>query len=94
MTSLILLFIRFVCRIPLRMSDADLLIGDAACHGENAYTWGDIAERSLLHGDTGQVPINGDGELGIIQGKTPVNGDEISPVGKKEGFTYAPILTR
>jgi Amt family ammonium transporter len=76
------------------MSDADLLIGDEACHGENAYTWGDAPERSLLHGDTGQVPINGDGELGIIQGKTPRNGDEISPVGKKEGFTYDPILTR
>jgi Amt family ammonium transporter len=94
MTSLILLFIRFVCRIPLRMSDADLLIGDEACHGENAYTWGDAPERSLLHGDTGQVPINGDGELGIIQGKTPTNGDEIGPVAKKEGFAYDPILTR
>ena len=32
-TSLILLFIKFVLRIPLRMSEADLLIGDDAIHG-------------------------------------------------------------
>jgi ammonium transporter, Amt family len=87
MTSIILLFIRFVLRIPLRMSDEDLLIGDEACHGENAYTWDvDPPSRSLLHGDTERVPINGDGELGIIQGKTPLNGDEITPAGKKEGY--------
>jgi len=36
-TSLILLFIKFVLRIPLRMSEADLLIGDDAIHGEEAY---------------------------------------------------------
>jgi ammonia channel protein AmtB len=32
-TSLILLFIKFVLRVPLRMSEADLLIGDDAIHG-------------------------------------------------------------
>jgi len=40
MTSLILLVIRLV--IPLRMSDEQLLIGDDAVHGEEAYAlWGD-----------------------------------------------------
>ncbi|KAI8614134.1 ammonium transporter [Chytriomyces sp. MP71] len=37
MTPLILLTIGLV--VPLRMSDADLLIGDAACHGEDAYAF-------------------------------------------------------
>lgn len=89
MTSLILIFIRFVLRIPLRMSDEDLLVGDEACHGESAYTWGvePESQRSLLHGDTERVPVNGDGELGIIQGKTPLNGDEITPAGKKEAYS-------
>lgn len=32
-TSLILLFIKHVLRIPLRMSEADLSIGDAAIYG-------------------------------------------------------------
>ncbi|KAI3949415.1 hypothetical protein MKW92_019761 [Papaver armeniacum] len=39
-TSIILLLIRLV--IPLRMSDDELLIGDDAAHGEEAYAlWGD-----------------------------------------------------
>jgi Amt family ammonium transporter len=36
-TSLILLFIKFVLRVPLRMSEADLLIGDDAIHGVSQY---------------------------------------------------------
>ena len=36
-TSLILLFIKHVCRIPLRMTEEELLIGDDAIHGEEAY---------------------------------------------------------
>ncbi|RZC90689.1 hypothetical protein C5167_028520 [Papaver somniferum] len=39
-TSIILLWIRIV--IPLRMSDDELLMGDDAAHGEEAYAlWGD-----------------------------------------------------
>lgn len=37
MTSLIMLFIKYVLRIPLRMTDEHLLIGDDAIHGEEAY---------------------------------------------------------
>ena len=32
-TSLIMLFIKYVCRVPLRMSEEQLLIGDDAIHG-------------------------------------------------------------
>lgn len=41
-TSLIMLFIKHVLRVPLRMSDADLLIGDDAIHGEDAYVFDDV----------------------------------------------------
>jgi len=77
MTSLIMLFIRFVLRIPLRMSDEELLVGDDAIHGEDAYAFGET-QRSLL--DPERNPVNGDGELGpmsVIQGESPANTDEI-----------------
>lgn len=38
-TSLIMLFIKHVLRIPLRMSEEDLAIGDDAIHGEVAYSF-------------------------------------------------------
>lgn len=37
MTSLIMLFIKYVLRIPLRMTEEHMLIGDDAIHGEEAY---------------------------------------------------------
>jgi Amt family ammonium transporter len=37
-TSLIMLFISKVCRIPLRMSEEMLAVGDYAVHGEEPYT--------------------------------------------------------
>lgn len=40
-TSLILAFIKYVCRIPLRMSEEHLLVGDFAVHGEDPYVFGD-----------------------------------------------------
>jgi Amt family ammonium transporter len=40
-TSLIMLFIKYVCRIPLRMSEEELLIGDDAIHGEDPYCFYD-----------------------------------------------------
>jgi len=65
MTSLIMVFIRYVCRIPLRMTEEQLLVGDDAIHGEDAYCFGD-QRRSLLYGDTMRTPaVGGDPELGI-----------------------------
>lgn len=40
-TSIIMCFIKYVCRVPLRMSEEDLLIGDDAIHGEEAYCFSD-----------------------------------------------------
>ncbi|KAK5129830.1 hypothetical protein LTR08_002767 [Meristemomyces frigidus] len=40
-TSLIMIFIKHVCRIPLRMTEEELLIGDDAIHGEEAYCFSD-----------------------------------------------------
>lgn len=39
--SIIMMFIKFVCRVPLRMSEAHLLIGDDIAHGEDAYCFGE-----------------------------------------------------
>ena len=40
-TSLIMMFIKYVLRVPLRMSEENLLIGDDAIHGEEAYCFYD-----------------------------------------------------
>jgi len=45
-----MIFIKYVCRVNLRMSDEDCLIGDDAVHGESAYTFGDDIDISTLHG--------------------------------------------
>ncbi|EME44737.1 hypothetical protein DOTSEDRAFT_63082 [Dothistroma septosporum NZE10] len=45
-TSLIMLFIKHVCRVPLRMTEEQLLIGDDAVHGEQAYCF--ASERRHL----------------------------------------------
>lgn len=43
-TSAIMCFIKYVCRVPLRMTDEDLIIGDDAIHGEEAYCFLDDVE--------------------------------------------------
>ena len=47
-TAIILCFIKYVLRIPLRMSEEELAIGDDAIHGEAAYVFGS-EEEALLH---------------------------------------------
>ena len=51
-TSLIMIFIKYVLRVPLRMSEADLLLGDDAVHGEAAYVFGpcDAAQDHYIQG--------------------------------------------
>ncbi|KAL2942800.1 Ammonium transporter 3 member 1 [Bienertia sinuspersici] len=51
-TSIICLFIKHVIRIPLRMSEEELIIGDDAAHGEEAYAlWADGEKYdSAVHG--------------------------------------------
>jgi len=66
-TSLILLFIKHVLRIPLRMSEEDLELGDDAAHGEAAYVFGpcEAHEEGYIQGEIAQVDSNADPELAL-----------------------------
>jgi Amt family ammonium transporter len=65
-TSLIMCFIKYVLRIPLRMSEAELLAGDDAIHGEAAYVLGPCeAHEHLLAGHYIKRSETGPGELGM-----------------------------
>jgi Amt family ammonium transporter len=74
-TSLIMLFIKYVLRIPLRMTEEELLAGDDAVHGEAAYVFGPCdAHESLLHSHEYVRRTPGDQELqlgGLITGRNP-----------------------
>lgn len=48
MTTVICLFIQYVLRIPLRMNERQLLVGDDAVHGEEAYALFFEGERSHI----------------------------------------------
>ncbi len=76
-TSLILLFIKYVLRIPLRMTDQELLIGDDAIHGERAYTLGAFGDHaaSTLHGQEPESDRQGDIEAGT--GSGDLSGKEV-----------------
>jgi len=67
-TSLILLFIKHLLRVPLRMSEEDLRIGDDAIHGEAAY--------SLLEDTDHEKDSQGSGDLQ----KESLNEIQVSPV--------------
>ena len=77
-TTLILLFIKYVLRVPLRMSEEQLLVGDFAIHGEEPYIFmfSEEQHRSLLYGDT-QAAHND--EENIIEGKLPSHVDDKLP---------------
>jgi len=83
-TSAICAFIKYVLRIPLRMSDEMLMIGDDAIHGEEAYAFYGEGERNLLYSDLSRTPGSRDVESGmgtmpVFQGKEPPrNGDGIA----------------
>jgi hypothetical protein len=65
-TSLIMLFIQYVLRIPLRMSDEMCAVGDYAVHEEESYTFA-YYNRNLLPGSS-----KGDMESGVaIEGQIP-----------------------
>jgi Ammonium Transporter Family len=54
-TSAIMAFIKYVLRIPLRMSDEHLMVGDYAVHEEESYTFA-YYNRSLINNkDEGQI---------------------------------------
>ncbi|KAK9449712.1 ammonium transporter AmtB-like domain-containing protein [Limtongia smithiae] len=84
MTSIICAFIKYVCRIPLRMSEDELLLGDDAIHGEAAYALIDEQHiRSLLYGDT--TPMRTDLEAApVLQAEDPDSQASGSGENKKE----------
>ena len=51
-TPLILFFIKYVLRVPLKFDDATLRVGDDAIHGEEAYVFDGLR---LLHHHDGQA---------------------------------------
>lgn len=55
-SSIIMNFIKYVLRIPLRMSEEVLLIGDDAIHGEEAYALFFESQRSHYPEDSGNSP--------------------------------------
>ena len=68
MTSFLLLVIKYVFRVPLRMSEEMLLIGDDAVHGEDAYTFTDTIPTVDSGRDTdlelGNAGVVNDGDNG------------------------------
>lgn len=74
-TSLIMIFIKYVCRIPLRMTEEQLLAGDDGVHGEAAYSFNCEGHQSLLNGDRIRNQTHGDGETGFTLGKDPTRDD-------------------
>ena len=73
-TSLICVAIKLI--IPLRMSDEELLIGDDAAHGEEAYAlWGDGEKyESTLHG---QFDGNGNGNGNGLNNHSSIGATQI-----------------
>ena len=72
-TSLILMFIKYVLRVPLRMSEEQLLVGDYAIHGEEPYVFSEERRHNVNNG-VGAIPRATDLERnpgGIIMGETP-----------------------
>jgi ammonium transporter, Amt family len=69
-TSFLCVVIKYVFRVPLRMSEEMLLIGDDAVHGEDAYTFNDFLEPE-------DPPRVRDLETGnVIPGESSSNGGE------------------
>lgn len=65
-TSLVMAFIKYVLRIPLRMTEAELLVGDDAIHGEAAYVLGPCeAHEHLIAGHYIKRADTIPGELGM-----------------------------
>ena len=67
-------FIKYVLRIPLRMSDEQLLIGDYSMHGEEAYVFGEGTSAFVngpLRGKETHGAAMGEDQAGIIMGKNP-----------------------
>jgi Amt family ammonium transporter len=95
-TSLIMIFIKFVCRVPLRMSEEQLAVGDYAVHGEEPYTFAHYNVKHptppLMQRRTTKKSDVEDNK-GILMGKDPAqtserqvsSGDSIREVKGEKG---------
>lgn len=92
-TSLIMMFIKYVLRVPLRMSDEACKIGDYAVHREESYTFA-YFNRNLLEERRGATDLER-GMKGLILGRPlpeeahhlghpqrSSDSDEVGPTGK------------
>ncbi|TKA74599.1 hypothetical protein B0A55_05433 [Friedmanniomyces simplex] len=85
-TSLIMMFIKFVLRIPLRMTDEQCLIGDDAIHGEEAYCFSDDVS-GLVPSLTTEMRANE--KLAVLHGRDIEEGNNghssMHSPGKEDG---------
>ncbi len=83
-----MIFIKYALRIPLRMSEEQLLAGDDAIHGEAAYVFGPCeAHEELLAGHYIKKNDNGPGDVnmkGITMGQDPEAQEKAAPSGSQE----------
>ena len=98
-TTLIMLFIKYVLRVPLRKTEEEVAIGDYAVHGEESYTFAhynakrpsapaQFKPRSRVEGKSEE------GRGGVIQGKEPENGAKRrSGPGDDQKANHAEIST-
>lgn len=97
MTSLICVFIKYVLRIPLRMTEEHMEIGDDAVHGELAYAIFYEGQHSHIPGDYGRSPTReqGDGSFtGIpatIVGTAPGTNGRSSSGDEELGHTKGEV---
>jgi Amt family ammonium transporter len=99
-TSLIMVFIKFVCRVPLRMSEEQLAVGDYAVHGEEPYTFAHYNVKHptppLMQRRTTKKSDVEDNK-GILMGKDPAqtserqvsSGDSITEVKGEKGVAVS-----
>jgi Amt family ammonium transporter len=95
-TSLIMIFIKHVCRVPLCMTAEAMAIGDFAVHGEEPYTF---AHYNIKHPPPDPMSLrrrftitritDEEGGKGVLVGKEPgerkpSSGDEIQPVKEEK----------
>jgi Amt family ammonium transporter len=88
-TSLVLCFIKYVLRVPLRMSEEALIAGDSIVHGEAAYVLGPCeAHEHLLAGHYIRRTDTGPGELGmggVTLGRNPLEHEHLAGAGASNG---------
>ena len=93
-TSLIMCFIKYVLRIPLRMSEEQLLVGDYSMHGEEAYCLGEGTNTDVAGPVMGKEihgAAMGEDQRGVIMGKSPEIEERHAGSGSGSGSSSNPV---